>query len=75
MIININYDSSVTNLNTPGNAAFNPTLFAQYTGAVNAAVQFFDSTFTNPVTINIDVGYGEVGGQPLSVRPETLGVG
>jgi hypothetical protein len=29
-------------------------------------VQWFEQTFTNPVTININVGYGEVNGQSLS---------
>ena len=28
-------------------------------------VNYFDSLFTNPITLNISVGYGEVGGQSL----------
>jgi hypothetical protein len=31
-----------------------------------AAVLYLESIFTDPVTININVGYGEVAGQPLS---------
>ena len=33
--------------------------------AVDAVVSYYESHFSNPVTITIDVGYGEVGGQPL----------
>ena len=53
MIINVTYDSSVSS--AP----------AGFTATVNAVVQYFDSLFTDPVTINIDVGYGEVGGTAL----------
>ncbi len=54
--INVTYDSSVTD---SGNAA-------AIEGAVAAAVQFLESTFTNPITLNIDVGYGEINGGPIS---------
>ena len=53
MIINITYDASV-------NSA--PTAFKT---AVSAAVQFLENIFINPITINIDVGFGEVNGQAL----------
>jgi hypothetical protein len=53
LVINLTFDSSV-------NAA--PAAFKT---AVLAAAQFFENTFTNPVTINIAVGYGEVGGYSL----------
>ena len=53
MIINVTYDSSV------GSA---PTGF---TSVVNAVVQYYESTFTNPIAVNIDVGYGEVDNQAL----------
>ena len=33
--------------------------------AVNYVVNLYDSLFTNPITINIDVGWGEVDGQTL----------
>ncbi|MGO9698491.1 MAG: NF038122 family metalloprotease [Xanthobacteraceae bacterium] len=33
--------------------------------AVDYVAGFFDSLFTNPVTINIDVRYGEINGAPL----------
>ena len=51
--INVTYDAS---------AAGAPAGFAQ---AVNAAVQFFDSTISNNITVNIAFGWGEVGGQSL----------
>jgi hypothetical protein len=52
--IDINWDSSV------GNA---PSAF---TSDILAAVNFLETQFTNPVTITIDVGYGEIDGQLLS---------
>ena len=54
LIINVTYDTSVAN--AP----------AGFTADVAAAVQFFESQITTPVTINIDVGYGEVDGLSLS---------
>ena len=54
--INVTYDSSVT---SAGNAA-------AIEGAVAAAVQFYESVFTNPMTLNIDVGFGEINGSPIS---------
>src|SRR5271166_137241 len=53
LVIDISYDSSVDN--AP----------AAFKAAVADAVAFFESWFTNPITIHIDVGYGEVGGQAL----------
>src|SRR5712671_5361436 len=50
---NIIYDTSV-------NSA--PAAFKT---AITAVVQFFQTTFTNPITVTIDVGYGEVNGQAL----------
>jgi len=49
--INITYDSST-------NAA--PSAFF---GAITYVVNLFDHLFTNPITLNFDVGYGEVNGQ------------
>ena len=54
MQINVTYDSSVAN--AP----------AGFKDCVAAACAFFDSTFTAPVIVNIDVGYGEVGGFAMS---------
>ena len=42
------------------------SLPAAFVTAVNYVVNYFDTTFTNPVTINIDLGYGEIGGQTLA---------
>jgi Ca2+-binding RTX toxin-like protein len=52
--INVTYDSSV------GNAP------AGFTNVVAQVVQYFQSHFNDPVTININVGYGEVAGSRLS---------
>ena len=65
-VINIVYDSSVTALDTEGNAAYDPTLYAEYTQAAQTAVDFYQSAFTNPMTVTIDFGYGEVGGSTIT---------
>jgi len=36
-----------------------------FVSAVNYVVSYYDSLFTSNVTINLDVGYGEIDGQPL----------
>jgi len=59
MNINLTFDQPVN------------TLPAGFVASINAVVQFLDSHFNNPVTINIDVGYGEIDGQPLA--PGALG--
>jgi len=56
MQINIDYDASVNNA---------PSGFE---AGVQAAVQYLDSEFTNPVTLTIDVGYGEVDGRTLGAN-------
>jgi FG-GAP-like repeat len=53
MNINLTFDSSVNS--AP----------AGFVASINAVVQFFDSHFNNPITVNIDVGYGEINGSPL----------
>jgi len=53
MNIVLTYDQSVN------------TLPAGFVNALNAVVQFYDSQYDNPITVNIDVGYGEVDGQSL----------
>jgi Peptidase M10 serralysin C terminal len=52
-VINIVWDASVQ---------FAPSGF---TASVLAAVQYLESLFSDPVTININVGYGQVGGASL----------
>ena len=59
MQINIDYDSSVNNA---------PVGFKS---GVQAAVQYLDRQFTNPITLTVDVGYGEIDGQSLG--PGALG--
>ena len=53
MIIEVTFDASASSA-PPG-----------FEAAVNDVVSLFDSIFTNPVTINIDVGWGEVDGQSI----------
>jgi hypothetical protein len=53
MQINVTFDQSIGSL---------PTGFVT---AIDYVVNYYDSLFTNNVTINIDVGYGEIGGQSL----------
>jgi hypothetical protein len=52
-VINISWDTSVASA---------PTAF---TNAVLQAVQYLESQFTDAVTMNIAIGYGEVGGSTL----------
>ena len=54
MILNLSYDSSVD------------TAPIGFKTALNSLVSFLQTTFTDSVTVNIDVGYGEVGGTPLN---------
>jgi hypothetical protein len=53
LTINVIYDSTVNNA---------PSGFKTEVGA---AVQYLESQFKDPITITIDVGYGEVGGSKL----------
>ena len=39
---------------------------AGFVAAVNYVVNYYDTLFTNNVTINLNVGYGEVAGQTLA---------
>jgi hypothetical protein len=61
LVINAHYDTSITDLTSS-----NPTLYTDITGAISAAVQFYEAAISNSITINIDFGYGEVGGSGLS---------
>ena len=54
LVINVVYDASVNNA---------PVGF---TTAVGQVVNFYESHFSDPVTVTIDVGYGEIAGQALS---------
>jgi hypothetical protein len=55
MQINVTWDTSVLTASAA----------TQIESAVDYVVNLFDSLFTNPITINIDVGWGEVAGQSL----------
>jgi len=53
LVIDVVYDSSVAS--AP----------AGFTAAVAAVVSYYESVFTDPVTVTIDLGYGEIDGQSL----------
>ncbi len=53
MEINITYDASVAS--AP----------AGFKTALQAAVQYFETTFATPITVNISVGWGEVAGEAM----------
>ena len=63
LIIDPSYNSSVTNLDNPSSAAYDPTLYAEFTAAVQTAIQFFENAITNPITVKINFGWGEVAGR------------
>jgi hypothetical protein len=54
LVFNITWDSSVNN--AP----------AGFTSAIAAVVNYYTSVFSDPVAVNIDVGWGEVAGQALA---------
>jgi hypothetical protein len=53
LTINLNWDSSV------GSAP------SEFQTDLVAAAQFIESLITTPVTVNLNVGYGEIGGYPM----------
>ena len=59
LIINATYDASITNLGTTSIAYLN------ITGAINAAIQYFQTAITTPITVTINFGFGQVGGTSL----------
>jgi hypothetical protein len=61
MIINVTFDSSVNS--AP----------AGFVASFDAVVQYFESQFNNPITINIDVGYGEIGPNNTPLAQGALG--
>ena len=54
LVINVSYDQALNNL---------PSGFVT---AVNYVVNYFESIFTTPTTVNIDIGYGEINGQAMA---------
>lgn len=56
--INVTYDASVTQQSD----AFQ----AQFKACVNAAIAELEADFTSPITLNITVGFGEVGGRKMN---------
>ena len=60
LVITASYDASVTSL-----ATSDPTLYANYVGATQTAINYFESLISNPITLTMNFGYGEVGGTSL----------
>jgi len=60
LVIVADYDRSITSLERSS-----PTLYSEITGAITAAIDFYEAKITAPMTITIDFGYGEVDGMPL----------
>src|SRR5215813_10669709 len=60
MIVNLSFDSSVNS--AP----------AGFVATVNAVAQFFQATFSDNVTINVAVGFGEVAGQTVTSLGESI---
>ncbi len=56
LVINATYDASVT-----GSA-----VRLQYESATQAAINFYENAISSPLTININFGWGEAGGSPIS---------
>lgn len=54
LVINAIYDASVNSAPSSFRTAF------------QSAASFFRTTFTDPITVNMHVGWGEVGGSPMS---------
>ncbi len=59
--INVTYEASAAALQTS-----NPGLYAQFTNAVQTAVNYFQSVIATPITVNISFGWGTVGGSPVT---------
>jgi hypothetical protein len=55
LVIIANCDTTITNLSTS-----DPTLYSEITGAITAAIDFYEAAITNPITITIGFGYGEL---------------
>jgi hypothetical protein len=60
-VINAAFDNSITTLQST-----NPTLFGQIAGAISAAIGYFESIFTNSMTVTIDFGWGENNNIPIT---------
>ena len=60
MIVNISFDASVNS--AP----------AGFVSTVNAVAQFFQTNFSDNVTINVNVGFGEIAGQTVTALGQSL---
>ncbi len=58
MQIDVQYDTSVSSMQSAEQNSF--------VSAINYVVGFYESIFTNPITVTIDVGFGEVRGTPVT---------
>jgi hypothetical protein len=66
MQINVAYDASVSPTNFSGGAAEE----AQFKNAISYVVNLYDNLFVNDVTVNINVGWGEAGGNALNQQSQ-----
>jgi autotransporter passenger strand-loop-strand repeat protein len=67
MIVNVSFDSSVNPSNfDPTNPQQGAVEEAQFKEAIDYVVELYDNLFTNNVTINIDVGWGEIDRNPIT---------
>ncbi len=58
------------------NLEFDPSVAsapAGFTAAVQYAASYFDTLLTDPITVNISVGFDEIGGQPITEPGEAEG--
>ena len=66
LVIVADYDGSITSLKNSS-----PTLYAEITGAITAAIDFYEAKISTSMTVTIDFGYDEFNGMPID--PGDLG--
>ena len=62
-VIIANYDNSLSGL-----ATSSPALYAEVTGAITAAIDYYESIITTAMTITLDFGYGEIDGETMAAN-------
>jgi hypothetical protein len=66
LVIDVSFDDSITNVST-GLATISPAIYQGYTNAIQAAVQFWETEITNPVTVDITFGWNEADSQTVPI--------
>jgi hypothetical protein len=69
LVINVNYDTSITSLQTS-----DPTTYSEYTAAIATVVNYYQSLIKTPLTMTINFGYGEVNGQAISPSAAAMSI-